>query len=161
MHELGALTCHWIVYKALPSEVLGLERIFKIFISFELSCLSVRDVKLLESDMIALDFSPNKVNDQFESLGQELYPDHAQVAEEGPSPIFIILVNVDAGETVSHFSPFFVVRYYLHVVSLVTTFHYLQEVVRLVAGAPQPRQQLLVVVGVKVRELLCANFKRL
>ena len=81
--------------------------------------------------------------------------------EEGSSPTLIILVDIDACEAMCHLASFFVKSYNLQVVSFVTSLHYFEEATRLIAGATQPRQQLLVVVCTKLGELLWADPQRL
>ena len=93
----------------------------------------MRNLKLLEPNVITVYASPNKVRDQVESLGQQLRADHAQVAQEGSLASLACRVNIDARETVGHFALVFVECNELHVVPIVARLHQLKELLRFVA----------------------------
>ena len=93
----------------------------------------MRNLELLKPNVITVYAPPNKVRDQVESLGQQLVADHAQVAQEGSLASVACRVNIDAGETVGHFTFVFIECNDLHVVPLVTRLHQLKELLRFVA----------------------------
>lgn len=116
---MGAFTCEGVVHQTLPSELFRLQSILEVIVSSQFLSLRVLDVELLKSYVITMQSPPDKINDKLESLGQKLDSDDADVAQERPEALPVVLINIDASKSVGHLAPF-VIGNDLKVVSFTT-----------------------------------------
>jgi hypothetical protein len=80
LHQLGTLAGLRVVLKILPSEFFVLQSFLYGRISLHFLGLFIQNVELLEMNLFALDSSPNEIDAQLQSLGQELSSYDANVA---------------------------------------------------------------------------------
>ena len=69
-------------------------------------------MELFESNVLAIHAPPDEINNQFEGLWEQLYPDYANVSQEGSEALSVGLINIDAGKSVRHLSTFVIGNYF-------------------------------------------------
>ena len=86
-------------------------------------------MELFKANVVTMNTPPNEIYYQLKGLWEQLYPDHADMSQEGPEALSKGLINVNTGKSVSHFSTF-VVGDNFKVVPLISGLHYLEEHIR-------------------------------
>ena len=87
---------------------------------------------LLVADVLAVESSPHKVDNQIQGLGKELSPDDTDVTQEGPVPSDEGRVNVHASKSMGHFFAF-VEGHDLQIMALIATLYVLKQCLRIIS----------------------------
>lgn len=83
-------------------------------------------MELLELDLVALETSPDEVDDERKGLRHQLSANYTDVSQEDTMSAHVVLVDVETGQAVSHFLPL-VECHNFHVVSLIARLHKFEQ----------------------------------
>ena len=110
--------------------------------------------------MVAVDASPDEVYNKRQRLWEELGSNDTNVAKEGAVTLGVSWINVDAGQSVGHLTPFMESND-LQIMSFITILHRIEECLGFTERCSKIRHQLVIVVVGKFYEFARSNLQGL